>query len=90
MKPKSDRMPSKFAAQDESNSRTGMRGSARLSYHIKVGWKEPTAIIGALMVVLFAYLVIVPIVTLLHDAAEVQFGDARRAKAEVGAWTLYY
>ncbi len=90
MKPKSDRMPSKFAAQDESNSRTGMRGSARLSYHIKVGWKEPTAIIGALMVVLFAYLVIVPIVTLLHDAVEVQFGDARRAKAEVGAWTLYY
>ena len=42
------------------------------------------------MVVLFAYLVIVPIVTLLHDAVEVQFGDARRAGSEVGTWTFYY
>ena len=68
----------------------GKRRRARLNYYFKVGWKEPTAIIGVLMVMLFAYLVIVPIVTLLHDAVEVQFGDARRAKSEVGAWTLYY
>ena len=90
MKQKSDLMPSQFAAQDKSVSRTGMHRSPRLSYHFKVGWREPTAIIGALMVVLFAYLVIVPIVTLLHDAVEVQFGDARRAKSEVGTWTFYY
>ena len=90
MEHKSDLMPSKYASQDETISRTGMRRSARLNYHFKVGWREPTAIIGALMVVLFAYLVIVPIVTLLHDAVEVQFGDARRAKSEVGTWTLYY
>ncbi|MCY4140512.1 MAG: ABC transporter permease subunit, partial [Rhodobacteraceae bacterium] len=90
MKQKSDLMPSQLAEHDKSTFRTGTSRSARLNYHFKVGWREPTAIIGALMVVLFAYLVIVPIVTLLHDAVEVQFGDARRAKSEVGTWTLYY
>ncbi len=83
-------MPVQHAASDFPASNAGMLRRARLNYHFKVGWREPTAIIGALMVVLFAYLIIVPIVTLLHDAVEVQFGDARRAKAEVGAWTLYY
>ena len=42
------------------------------------------------MVLLFAYLIAVPIITLLHDAVEVQFGDERRAGGEMGAWTLYY
>ena len=83
-------MPVQHAAGEFPASSSGMLRRARLNYHFRVGWREPTAIIGALMVVLFAYLIIVPIVTLLHDAVEVQFGDARRAKAEVGAWTLYY
>ena len=83
-------MPVQHAARESLASTAGMLRRARLNYHFKVGWREPTAIIGALMVVLFAYLIIVPIVTLLHDAVEVQFGDARRANAEIGAWTMYY
>jgi iron(III) transport system permease protein len=63
---------------------------ARWRYHLKIGWREPTSIIAVLMVLLFAYLIVVPIVTLLHDAVEVQFGDARRTKSELGDWTLYY
>lgn len=63
---------------------------ARWRYRLKIGWREPTSIIGVLMVLLFAYLIVVPIVTLLHDAVEVQFGDQRRAKAALGDWTLYY
>ncbi len=63
---------------------------ARWRYHLKIGWREPTSIIGVLMVLLFAYLIVVPIVTLLYDAVEVQFGDARRTKSELGDWTLYY
>ena len=63
---------------------------AHLLYRYKVGWREPIAIIGVLMVVLFAYLIVVPIITLLHDAVEVQFGDARRAKSDIGQWTSYY
>ncbi|MGI9418147.1 MAG: ABC transporter permease [Geminicoccaceae bacterium] len=59
-------------------------------YQLKIGWREPTAAIGILLTVLFAYLIVVPIVTLLHDSVEVQFGDARRAGGDVGGWTLYY
>jgi iron(III) transport system permease protein len=63
---------------------------ARWRYGLKIGWREPTAAIGVLMVLLFAYLIVVPIVTLMHDAVEVQFGDERRTKSALGAWTFYY
>jgi len=63
---------------------------ARWRYHLKIGWREPTTAIGVLLVLLFAYLIVVPIITLLHDAVEVQFGDARRANGAVGDFTLYY
>ena len=59
-------------------------------YQLKIGWREPTAAIGILLTVIFAYLIVAPIVTLLHDSVEVQFGDARRAGSDVGGWTLYY
>lgn len=63
---------------------------ARWRYRLKIGWREPTSIIGVLMALLFAYLIVVPIVTLLHDAVEVQFGDERRTKSALGDWTFYY
>jgi iron(III) transport system permease protein len=63
---------------------------SRWRYRLKIGWREPTSAIGVLMVLLFAYLIAVPIITLLHDAVEVQFGDNRRAGSDVGSWTLYY
>jgi iron(III) transport system permease protein len=63
---------------------------SRWRYRLKIGWREPTSAIGVLMVLLFAYLIAVPIITLLHDAVEVQFGDNRRAGSELGSWTLYY
>lgn len=63
---------------------------ARWRYALATKWREPTAIIGLLMVALFAYLIIVPIVTLLGDAVQVQFGDARRAGGERGTLTAYY
>ena len=83
-------MPQDPAMTSRQDKSVRKRRFSRLIYHAKVGWQEPTAIIGVLMVVLFAYLIIVPIITLLHDAVEVQFGDARRAKSEVGTWTTYY
>ena len=63
---------------------------SRWRYRLKIGWREPTSTIGVLMVLLFAYLIAAPIITLLHDAVEVQFGDDRRAGTEMGGWTLYY
>ena len=62
----------------------------RLKYRLKVGWREPTSAIGVLLTLLFLYLIAVPIITLLHDAVEVQFGDDRRAGTAIGNWTLYY
>ncbi len=62
----------------------------RLRYAFRIGWSEPTALIGVLLVLLFGYLIAVPIVTLLHDAVQVQFGDQRRTGVEVGGWTLHY
>jgi iron(III) transport system permease protein len=62
----------------------------RLRYRIKIGWREPTAIIGVLLIVVFAYLIVVPIATLLYDSVEIQFGDERRAGGSIGELTLYY
>lgn len=77
----------------QNTNRTPSGTAARWSswrYRLKIGWREPTSTIGVLMVLLFAYLIAVPIITLLHDAVEVQFGDNRRAGSEIGSWTLYY
>lgn len=64
--------------------------SARLRYKIMTAWREPTAIIGVLLTVIFAYLIVVPILSLLYDSIEVQFGDQRRTGIPVGGLTGYY
>ncbi len=62
----------------------------RLRYRLKIILREPTTLIGVLAAALFAYLIIVPILSLLIDAVQVQFGDERRIKQDVGAFTSYY
>lgn len=62
----------------------------RLRYRLKIILREPTTLIGVLAAALFAYLIIVPILSLLVDAVQVQFGDERRIKQDVGAFTSYY
>lgn len=62
----------------------------RLRYRLKITLREPTTLIGVLAAALFAYLIIVPILSLLVDAVQVQFGDERRIKQDVGAFTSYY
>ena len=62
----------------------------RLRYKMQLTMREPTTVIGILMAVLFAYLIVVPIMSILMDSATVQFGDERRTKAELGSPTLYY
>lgn len=64
--------------------------SARLRYAVNLAWRNPTSTVSLLMAALFIYLIAVPIITLLHDAVEVQFADARRAGSAVGSWTTYY
>lgn len=74
---------------DGRSPRKAPRASS-LKYRAKVILKEPTTAIGILGVLLFAYLIIAPIVSLLADAVFVQEGDAAKAGAPVGSLTTYY
>ncbi|MGO4737789.1 ABC transporter permease [Bosea sp. 2KB_26] len=64
--------------------------TCRLRYRLRVALREPTTIIGLFAALLFAYLIVVPVVSILRDAVTVQFGDERRTAAEVGSLTTYY
>lgn len=66
------------------------RLAARLRYRARLLLREPTTVIGILMAILFTYLIVVPILSILSDAATVQFGDERRTDKNLGSFTLYY
>lgn len=74
-----------LAGQEDARSRW-----PRLRYRARLALREPATLIGVLMAVLFAYLIIIPILSILSDAATVQFGDERRTGAGRGEFTLYY
>ncbi|EKJ95674.1 iron ABC transporter permease [Bradyrhizobium lupini HPC(L)] len=59
-------------------------------YRLKVALREPTTLIGVLTALLFTYLIVVPIVSIILDAVRVQFGHERRLGKDVGDLTLYY
>lgn len=63
---------------------------ARLKYRYRLAMHEPTTVIGILMALLFTYLILIPIISILIDAGQVQFGDNRRIGSDVGSGTLYY
>lgn len=65
-------------------------GGARWRYRLRLALREPTTVIAVLMAALFAYLILVPILSILSDAATVQFGDERRTAGETGSFTAYY
>ncbi|MCF1744797.1 ABC transporter permease [Paradevosia shaoguanensis] len=62
----------------------------RFVYALRIAVREPTTIIGILAALLFLYLIIVPIVSMLSDAVLVQFGEERRAGGPAGTFTSYY
>ncbi|RVQ33234.1 iron ABC transporter permease [Sinorhizobium meliloti] len=59
-------------------------------YRLKVALREPTTLIGVLTALLFTYLIVVPIISIVLDAVRVQFGHERRLSTDVGDLTLYY
>ena len=63
---------------------------SKISYRFSTDWREPTSIIGIVLTIVFAYLILAPILSLLYDAIQVQFGDQRRAGSPVGGLTSYY
>ncbi len=62
----------------------------RLRYRLKIAMREPTTVIGVMAALLFTYLILVPILSILTDAVQVQFGDSRRTGAGIGEMTAYY
>ena len=65
-------------------------GGARWRYKLRLALREPTTMIAIVMALLFAYLIVVPILSILADAATVQFGDERRTDGATGSITSYY
>ncbi|MFM2480312.1 ABC transporter permease [Celerinatantimonas sp. YJH-8] len=51
---------------------------------------EPANLLGFLLVLLFAYLILAPVISILSDAVIVHSGDALRTQADTGSWTGYY
>lgn len=75
-----------YASEPERPGRSG----ASWRYRLRVALREPTTLIGVLMAALFLYLIVVPILSILSDAATVQFGDERRTGGGLGDATFYY
>ena len=59
-------------------------------YRLKIALREPTVVIGILAAILFSYLIVAPIVSLLGDAFRVQYADSMRLGLNIGSWTFYY
>jgi len=69
---------------------TSRSSGGRWRYRLRLALREPTTVIAVMMSVLFAYLIVVPIISILLDGATVQFGDQRRTAGEAGSFTSYY
>ncbi|MGO8040918.1 ABC transporter permease [Rhizobium leguminosarum] len=59
-------------------------------YRLKVALREPTTLIGVLTALLFTYLIVIPIISIVLDSIRVQFGNERRLGKQVGDLTFYY
>jgi len=77
-----------LAATPRQNEQMRSKGRSRSVWRLAL--RDPTTIIGILAAILFAYLIVVPVISMLSDAILVQFGEERRAHAAVGMPTLYY
>nr|WP_300144283.1 iron ABC transporter permease [Propionicimonas sp.] len=63
---------------------------APLAHRLRIAFRDPTNVIGVLALVLFAYLIIAPIVSLLVDGITVSRQDARVTRSPEGSLTSYY
>lgn len=64
--------------------------AGRTKYWLKEKFLQPNGVLGLALVLLFAYLIVVPILLLLNDSVRVQYADIDRADQPFGALTTYY
>ena len=63
---------------------------SRLRYRLSVLRHEPTHLLGVLLVVALLYLVLAPLIAVLSDSTQVQYGDEGQARQAPGSFTSYY
>jgi iron(III) transport system permease protein len=66
------------------------RDKSPLGYRLKVYLQDPVVSIGILALILFIYLIVAPIISLLVDGAVVHSQDTGITQQEKGALTSYY
>lgn len=74
--------------KNAAGGRGGGRG--RFRYRLAVARHNRSTPIGIILVVLFGYLILAPVVSIVSDAVRVQLGDDVHTGQPVGAWTGYY
>lgn len=75
---------------DDKDKARPPKAKKHFKYKFRVAMNEPTTLIGVALVILFAYIILAPVISLLIDSVRVQFGDATRAGTPVGSITSYY
>ncbi len=61
-----------------------------LGYRLRTAWSDPTNAIGILALILFAYLIVAPVVSLLTDGVTVSRQDTGITQQPEGSLTSYY
>ncbi|WP_447929002.1 ABC transporter permease [Vreelandella sp. EE27] len=57
---------------------------------LQLSLKNPATLLGLALLATFSYLILAPVLSILLDAINVNFGDAKRIGTEQGSFTLYY
>ncbi len=76
--------------KETGNSESSIYFSNRLWYRIKTWLSNPSIFFGILLSIFFAYLILCPVLLMLHDSVVIDFADKLRAGGEEGGFTLYY
>ncbi|MCG8709373.1 iron ABC transporter permease [Brenneria sp. 4F2] len=62
----------------------------KLRHLFAIARHEPANVIGLALILLFAWIILAPVLSILLDAIVVQSGDGQRVQAAEGAFTHYY
>ncbi len=70
---------------------SGLHRRVRRGWYMSRNWlADPTVAIGVILSILFAYLILAPVLLMLWDAVTVDFADQARSGQAEGALTTYY
>lgn len=80
----------KASITKKSRAKTGKQRKRHFKYYLRLAINEPTTLIGLMLVILFSYIILAPVISLLTDSAKLQFEDSMRLGAPEGSITSYY